>query len=306
MIDIKETSYIKNYFNLQSEADIAKFFPKNKKLKHILMTKVHRMLHFFQTGTWINKHLVLNFAINHAEITDYLKERLIYRKVLAYSHHIYVPTMSFWDRQKINLQFLGRFFKFPQVVGSLTPSSARLAQAIVKQIPKECEKKRYILEVGPGTGVFTDKIIKRLNPADELHLVEYDSLFFQLLKAKYSHIPNVKIFQADITTYQSGNENKHQIKYDFIISGLPLNKFSVEFVEKIFGKYEQISKTGTIISYFEYLFIPTLIKVLNKRKYRHLKPVLDKKETFYQHYKHSIDKVWLNITPAQVRHHQMY
>ena len=93
------------------------------------------------------------------------------------------------------LKFFFEFVRHPNTVGAILPSSRILSKEIVREIPKDLNaEKRLILEVGPGTGIFTDKIIQRMNPSDELHLVEYDGQFCQKLEEKYRHFPNVHVF----------------------------------------------------------------------------------------------------------------
>ena len=50
-----------------------------------------------------------------------------------------------------------------------------------------------LVEIGPGNGALTDKII---NLVKKLILIEYDEKFFDLLKNKYTH-SNIEIYNAD-------------------------------------------------------------------------------------------------------------
>ena len=56
-----------------------------------------------------------------------------------------------------NRTFLSQFFKQKRMVGALAPSSRFLAAKMLNHLP--IEKASIIVELGPGTGVFTDKII---------------------------------------------------------------------------------------------------------------------------------------------------
>ncbi|MGY8753542.1 MAG: rRNA adenine N-6-methyltransferase family protein, partial [Phycisphaerales bacterium] len=52
----------------------------------------------------------------------------------------------------------------------MAPSSRFLARTIVQSIPNQANKR--VLEVGCGTGAFTKEILKKLQDADEFHIVE--------------------------------------------------------------------------------------------------------------------------------------
>ena len=55
--------------------------------------------------------------------------------------------------------FLQEWFANPKRTGSVVPSSKRLASAMARWLPKD--PTRYVLELGPGTGVVTDALIAR-------------------------------------------------------------------------------------------------------------------------------------------------
>tara|TARA_B100001057_G_scaffold279380_1_gene279769 strand:+ start:4470 stop:5207 length:738 start_codon:yes stop_codon:yes gene_type:complete len=79
-------------------------------------------------------------------------------------------------------------------------------------IPSENLK---ILEIGPGSGKLTDKIISK-NP-NELTLVEIDENLIENLYEKYHDYKNIKLIRIDILKFNL-KEN-----YQLIISNLPYN-----------------------------------------------------------------------------------
>jgi phosphatidylethanolamine/phosphatidyl-N-methylethanolamine N-methyltransferase len=214
---------------------------------------------------------------------------------------------SIWSTLKDGVFFTWHFIQSPTSVGAILPSSDRLAKAIVRQIPiTASNQKRYILEVGPGTGVFSEKIIKRMNPEDELHLVEFDPDFCKQLRAKFAHIPNVKIFEGSIIDFNPQEHMKmsKDKKYEFLVSGLPFNAFQKGFVEKVLNKYEAITTEGAKVSYFEYLFLPMVRRFfLEKAEAAEFDQVLEVKNEFYKKFGQTKDRIWFNMPPAQVLHH---
>jgi phospholipid N-methyltransferase len=216
---------------------------------------------------------------------------------------MYFPKPSFTQKVKDIALFFRGFLKEPSKVGSVIPSSSHLAKAISRQIPKgsfsDRAQRRLILEVGPGTGVFSDKIIKRMGKKDELHLVEFDPKFCQTLQEKYKKLTNVKVINISITEYSPKE------KYDYIVSGLPLNAFQATFVKCVFDKFMNIIKPGGKMSYFEYLFLPRISLMLYSGEAKeNLEKVLAEKEKHHEQHYLGKERVWTNLPPAQVCEHE--
>ena len=72
-----------------------------------------------------------------------------------------------------------------------------------------------ILEIGPGDGRLTDKIM--LKKPKTLTLIEIDEDLIKSLKLKYSKIQKIKIIKSDVLKF---NLNKN---YQLVISNLPYN-----------------------------------------------------------------------------------
>ena len=72
-----------------------------------------------------------------------------------------------------------------------------------------------ILEIGPGDGKLTEKIL--LKKPSKLTLIEIDKDLFKILCKKYFKLKNLKLINADIL------EIKLIEKYEIVISNLPYN-----------------------------------------------------------------------------------
>lgn len=293
-----------NFLKIEDNIDIRDYFTSNKNnLKESLKCTVNRMRHFLKTFVWIDEQKICHWADKHKEqkISSLFEGKVIQRKLIRLENNLVVRKQSLLETFTHSAKFVFEFIKHPITVGAILPSSNSLAKEIVGEIPKDLKaEKRLILEVGPGTGVFTDKIIKRMNPNDELHLVEYDAEFCKQLKNKYQHIPNVKIFECSILDFQVDGDRK----YDFIVSGLPLNAFDSEFVDEVFIKFEEVATTNTKLSYFEYLVLPDIKKVFSNVQNRaNMDLILNAKNAFYRKHKFKKSKVLLNVPPANVVHH---
>lgn len=293
-----------DFLKLENNIDVRKFFTNNKNnLKESLKCTANRIGHFLKTFVWINEQKIYFWADKHQEqkISSLFEGKAIQRKLIRHENNMVVKKQGLLETISHSAKFIYEFIKHPTTVGAILPSSNSLAKEIIGEIPKDLKaEKRLILEVGPGTGVFTDKIIKRMNPNDELHLVEYDAEFCKQLRDKYQHIPNVKVFECSILDYQVEGDRK----YDFIVSGLPLNAFNSEFVGNVFMKFEEVAKANTKLSYFEYLVLPGIKKLFsNSQKRANMDLILNAKNAFYLKHKFKKSKVILNVPPANVVHH---
>jgi phospholipid N-methyltransferase len=62
---------------------------------------------------------------------------------------------------------------------------------MIEDIDFKCA--RYIVEYGSGTGVFTEKIVKRRKKDTKVLLFENNKEFFNLLKEKYKDESNIYV-----------------------------------------------------------------------------------------------------------------
>jgi phospholipid N-methyltransferase len=214
-----------------------------------------------------------------------------------------VPQQSFLTRCVEAVKFFGQYIRHPGTIGAVLPSSNSLAKQIVSEIAKDPSlPPRLILEIGAGTGVFTDKIFKRMNPGDTLHLVEFDKGLARGLKERYQQNPNVKVFCCSILDYEV-SENK---RYDHVVSGLPLNSFPAPMVARIFQKYKELPREGGTLSYFDYRFLPSIKRIaLGKRAREEFDRILVQKANFYANYGVRKKTVVVNVPPARVLHHKI-
>ena len=77
--------------------------------------------------------------------------------------------------------FLRSFVRDWKTIGSVTPSSRYLVGAMLDKI--DFRRVRRIVEYGPGTGVFTGEILRRLHPDDSLLALDTEAHFIDDLNA---------------------------------------------------------------------------------------------------------------------------
>lgn len=195
--------------------------------------------------------------------------------------------------------FVASFFKEPKKVGAIVPSSSFLAESITRYIDEKVDSIK-VLEVGAGTGVFTEKIIEKMRGDYLLDVIEIEPDLCNLLNKKFATYGNVHIRCMSILDWNP------PYRYDFIISGLPFNSFDSYFLDIILDKYKKLIKNNGILSYFEYMWAAGIKKFFldGHKKLDYLQNLAIKKG-FRKSFQFDKDLVLLNIPPAYVYHLQI-
>ncbi|MCC2548214.1 hypothetical protein LJY25_17320 [Hymenobacter sp. BT175] len=120
--------------------------------------------------------------------------------------------------------FVEEFFRDPSTVGSLIPSSRDLTEKVVE--PIDFGRAACIVEYGPGTGVFTDELIKRRRAETALVLLEVNPRFCQELRERYSGQPNVHVIEDSADKTGDHLQRLGLAKADYVVCGLPFTSLS--------------------------------------------------------------------------------
>ncbi|MFL0488402.1 SAM-dependent methyltransferase [Bacillus sp. AFS054943] len=148
------------------------------------------------------------------------------------------------------LSFFSLYITNPRNIGAVLPSSKFLADKMVESI--DFKKAKYIVEYGPGTGVFTNKLLEKRNLDTTLLLVENNKEFYLLLKEKFKH--EKKLFVVLGSAENIDEYLKcYRIPYaDYIVSGLPFSSLPSSVSNKILLTSTKILKEGGKFVTFQY------------------------------------------------------
>lgn len=185
------------------------------------------------------------------------------------------------------VSFFRQFLKNPLVTGAIAPSSAGLSELITDTA--QLSKKRCVVELGSGTGVFTRRILKKISPECVFFTLEINPQFAGETK---KNCPAAVVYPAsgkDIRRYL----RKHRQKTcDCIISGLPWAAFSQKIQEELLA--EVCSSLADGGEFLTFAYIHGLLLPAGK-KFRSLL-----KKRFSSVKKTKI--IWRNLPPAFVYH----
>jgi phosphatidylethanolamine/phosphatidyl-N-methylethanolamine N-methyltransferase len=147
------------------------------------------------------------------------------------------------QRLEIGRLFYAAWLRDPRRTGAIAPSSRWLARLMTRAITPACVP---VLELGPGTGVFTRSLLARGIPENQLTLVEYDSQFAKALQRRF---PEARILCLNaarlgkVTLFDGPGAGA-------AISGLPLLALSYRDVLSILeGAFNHLRPTAALYQF---------------------------------------------------------
>jgi phospholipid N-methyltransferase len=200
--------------------------------------------------------------------------------------------------------FFREFLRNFHTTGAVLPSGRFLASALSRFVASRSPTPRKILEVGPGTGAVTRRIIAHMAHHDSLDLVELNDAFVERLNHRFQTEPAFQAVAArSRVLHQPVEDLPPDQSYDVIVSGLPLNNFSADVVENILtGLTERLAPGGTL-SFFEYIAVRPMRAIISgPRDRRRLRGIGQAMRAVLEPGEIRRDAVLLNVLPAWVHH----
>ncbi len=180
----------------------------------------------------------------------------------------------------ILMRFLTEFIKDPKSIGAIAPSSKGLAELITAEL----DGSQVIVELGPGTGSFTELICSKKRSDSRFLAIEYKDVFAEQIRERFSGVEVYKDSAVNISKYLRG------AKAGCIVSGLPWAIFNDEQQNELLAAiYDSLAPNGTFstFAYVHGLILPAGINFRRKLN-----------EKFHDVKKSRI--VWKNLPPAFV------
>lgn len=143
--------------------------------------------------------------------------------------------------------FLKQFWQEKKMVGAMSPSSRYLAHKMLKNI--DFKKAKVLVELGPGTGVFTKRILDAMNPDAKLLVFELNDNFYESLRQEINDDRMILIHDsAEYINRYLKEENL--LNTDYVISSLPLANFPNKLKANILNaSYDALKNNGKYIQF---------------------------------------------------------
>ncbi|HTO67101.1 MAG TPA: SAM-dependent methyltransferase [Bradyrhizobium sp.] len=140
------------------------------------------------------------------------------------------------------LEFVRAFVANPGQVSAIAPSGQTLARLMTQEIVPGTGP---VIELGPGTGIFTKALLRRGVPERDLLLIEYGSDFVRLLQERF---PGARVLWMDAR--QLSQYEPFMALATATVSGLPLLTMSPRKVIAILtGAFRHMRDGGTFYQF---------------------------------------------------------
>jgi phospholipid N-methyltransferase len=153
------------------------------------------------------------------------------------------------------IEFLQQFLANPFTVGAVCSSSSKLSEEIVDQA--NITESNAVVELGPGTGAFTQKIVETIPHASKFFTIENNPYFADKMNEKFPDVDTYADCAGNIDQYLE----KHGVsECDTIISGIPWTSFNEDYQRELLYEISNaLSNNGKFltIAYAYSRLVPT-------------------------------------------------
>ena len=183
------------------------------------------------------------------------------------------------------MSFFLEFVRDPTTVGAVVPSGMRLAEVATAAVPRTGSP--IVLELGPGTGAFTQRIQQRLAGSGRHIAVEVNPRLAEQLAALH---PAVDVVKADATSLREVLAPRGIGQVDVVVSGLPWAAFDDNSQRNILSEVVAVMQPAGVFTTFAYVharWAPPAQRLLRSLRSRFEEVVISR-------------TVWANLPPALV------
>ena len=140
-----------------------------------------------------------------------------------------------------SLLFARNFFRHPRMLGSIVPSSRFLIKQLLE--PINWARARIIVEYGPGVGVITVEVLRRMRPDGALIVIETNPDFVSYLRRTLND-KRLQVVQASAADVAEILRRFGYRRADYIISGIPFSTIPAPLREQILRTTHDVLEPG--------------------------------------------------------------
>lgn len=157
-------------------------------------------------------------------------------------------------------------------VASITPTSGIAVQKVCEKI--DFDTTRLIIEYGPGMGVFTVHLLKRMRPDARLIAIERNKNFYRILHEELPD-PRLTVLHDCAENVMNILKTCKEKQADYILSGIPFSFLPIgKKVEILRGAHSALKEGGKFLAYQNFVQTPDHLK-------NHLGKIFQKMHTQY-------------------------
>lgn len=145
--------------------------------------------------------------------------------------------------------FFRQWVRAPLSTASVVPSSRALAEKMIAQVGTDA---RHVIELGAGTGVFTEALLERRAKLEQLLVVELNPQMHEQLCRRFPGANVVEGDAAELETIVANQTRFGKAGVDAIISGLGLLNMPPSIVSAILSSAFAVLKPGAPFIQFTY------------------------------------------------------
>jgi phospholipid N-methyltransferase len=148
----------------------------------------------------------------------------------------------------MNALFFKRFLQRPFQIASIVPSSKALVERVAAKI--NFDYARVIVEYGPGEGVHSREITRRMRSDAQLLLFELDPVFSRDLERQFADDPRVTVLNRNAADLPLEMAARGLSQCDYILSGIPFSILEKDKKRALLkATYDALAPGGSFIIY---------------------------------------------------------
>lgn len=148
----------------------------------------------------------------------------------------------------MSVLFFKRFLQRPFQVASIIPSSKAMVERVASKM--DFSEPRVIAEYGPGEGVHSREIARRMGPDSQLLLFELDPDLSRDLERQFANDPRVHVINGNAAQLPEELERLGIPRCDYIVSGIPFSILEIEKKRALLQQtYDALAAGGEFIIY---------------------------------------------------------
>ena len=148
----------------------------------------------------------------------------------------------------MSVLFFKRFLQRPLQVASIIPSSRALVERVAAKM--DFTGPRVIAEYGPGEGVHSREIARRMSADSHLLLFELDPAFSRDLARQFADDPRVHVVHGDAARLPQELDRRGFAQCDYILSGIPFSILKIDKKRALLRKtHDALAPGGSFIIY---------------------------------------------------------